>query len=776
MYPSEHNTSNKTDNQGMPEMPAMAYARRRRILAKEAVQNHSRQQKPTIGTVGKRQLAVRKPLQSNATLTYQRILTLRMCELIPNHSDSYKDLFHSLPKQYQYLVFNTIIFKFEKRPRVASDNGRSFSKEAFFYLERLAKINRDLIEDPTSLVGLRCQCCSQHPAYLSGSTNFADIRNSAVDSNLMSCIHGRHKHMSICPYVPEDTRNKLVEFVPLKKEKDALHKYLMVWLQLLKDTYLKAKLPVRPFLRKRRTPTRKRNAVGAAILAELNAMAVTEDSMYDELAKSITLARKMKDAVVIFEDIMEPLSLDGSETPLMEDFLQNHQVRLTQCNNQWQVGLQCQRCNSNGNSRYHCISDVLTVDPNYDVISSELWQFVKKHSRECNGSPQSNKRLFENNTSDLPLGSLKSFLKAWKDHLQQFLGWTSVDIVRKHDVEAFVPLPIEMIQTHGFLPCYKVPQDAGESVGEGPKVVVNRNDVVLESERCRDLEGNRRFRNLISEHRALYLQVSSSQKALIESTIISLIKKKGGNFYGYRPGFGVYTGDTEKIRQHTKNALQNGFPEMLRPARCTDNKASKVYDVEHAPMMGVLHGDICWSPTSLTAPRCELSCLISGMRFKRTIPFHEIVHLESPQKAIGGNTDVIVIDDSQPQSSTERVFDLCSDSGRTDKDSPNQNIFDSCMAGTNGVVKDSLKRKRVEDEPTLSLNLSMPSGTLSGAENTSSSRKESRKRTEFFVESHRNESPIEHRLKSSQSKARNRKKSKKASSLARGVRGRGKFR
>jgi hypothetical protein len=131
---------------------------------------------------------------------------------------------------------------------------------------------------------------------------------------------------------------------------------------------------------------------------------------------------------------------------------------------------------------------------------------------------------------------------------------------------------------------------------------LSTNDVIADNEYLRDYEGNRRLRQLISEHRHIYeSRTGPEQRQKIATTLMMLIFRRGGNFWKFSD-VGWSTLLRAQCLKIVTRGLERGFPEMLRPPLDFSSKtrASLVYDVEVAPLVGILHGNIIW-------PGCDAS-------------------------------------------------------------------------------------------------------------------------------------------------------------------------
>jgi hypothetical protein len=143
----------------------------------------------------------------------------------------------------------------------------------------------------------------------------------------------------------------------------------------------------------------------------------------------------------------------------------------------------------------------------------------------------------------------------------------------------------------------------------------NEHDVLLDNEFAREFEGNRGFRRLVGQHRGFYLSSASSssscseQQELIVETLLSVISRRGGSFYSFdkKESSGWKRLSHGQRKDRVRKALDCGFPEMLRPPmdKTLQGPGCRVYDLEQAPWIGVLHGEIRW-PSFKNASRHSL--------------------------------------------------------------------------------------------------------------------------------------------------------------------------
>jgi hypothetical protein len=294
----------------------------------------------------------------------------------------------------------------------------------------------------------------------------------------------------------------------------------------------------------------------------------------------------------VFENLSE--SMDEITTPQMEVFLQSCQIHV---DGKPKIELQCRRCRSQQITGTMCITLILqSTAAEDDGICKCIWDFFTTHCFECPHTPMSIKRLFRER-SEPPMANLKSFLSTWKTRFERKLRWTKIAVSPKPDYDIYLPVSIERIKECGPRPsAFTAVPTCGTTA---PQCNVDNNDVIM-SEPYRDFEGNRRFRQVISEYRGLYSTLPSNQQEVVAETIAKLIIKKGGSFYSSEKG-GIVKAAFKECLSYTSYALQHGFPDVLRPI-AEKNSSSKVDDLEYAPKIGILNGFVQWKSMSSSNP------------------------------------------------------------------------------------------------------------------------------------------------------------------------------
>lgn len=167
-------------------------------------------------------------------------------------------------------------------------------------------------------------------------------------------------------------------------------------------------------------------------------------------------------------------------------------------------------------------------------------------------------------------------------------------IASKQECDMLIPLSIKDILNRNCSSSRLV-FEADQSVTKKPNEVklpnISTYDVIL-GDIYRDLEGNRRFRDIISENRGLFSSASPAEKRELTVEMIDTILDFGGYFYTSN----LIKATSEEYFAYTFRSLERGFPEVLRPILNTSSSSddSKVIDVEVPPMVGILHGKLIW--------------------------------------------------------------------------------------------------------------------------------------------------------------------------------------
>jgi hypothetical protein len=534
-------------------------------------------------------------------------MTNKMSLLVPQHPKSYYDAFVGLSNQHQFVMNSTVVFRFAPRPAL---RGTRLEDRAMFFLKILKDKKNNVADKPAELIGLRCACCFQVIQYVSGSSNFVDVSSDLVVQKLKSAVVGRLSHMASCRYVTVKEQRMLSMYKPRQSESEALIRFLTEWHKVLYSLWFQD-------YSSQTTTTTPLNGLQPLLMGNRSSYfdfhpdEVTEEDFYDDLLTSMTAARYMKRGEVVFDDLAEgPVTYDDcKETPLMETFLQNYQLRVKRRNHQLQIRIHCQHCTSRsgGGGSSHGISSKLLSsteivdDEAYKDMSKQLWRFAIHHScRECQVMPTEVKVRFQQGPQDPPLANLLVFFKAWKAYLQQILRWTKVDLAPKPETgDVYLPLSKEQMQRYEPIECQGGQLEENNKPRWSQPQNCGPDDVILDSEAHRDWGGNRKFRQLISKHRGIYDQSGSSpsQQQLIVQTLTDLIFKKGGKFCKLdNMSFAYNIGGLNSLA-HVTHCLRNGFPEMLRPPLRLFRGSYKVYQVVFPPKVGVLHGNVRWGNT-----------------------------------------------------------------------------------------------------------------------------------------------------------------------------------
>jgi hypothetical protein len=526
-----------------------------------------------------------RPMQLNTvqSITAVKILSYQLQEIVKQPPREYAFAFLRLHPVYKYILTRTMAFKFEDRLKLVTETDDRTPKASFF-LDKLNKISPNLLREKHSLVGLKCSCCNHSKEHIAGCTSFIDIHHAQAFGLFQRALQSRIIHMTKCPFVNQNEQQKFLPFTPNSQNEGDLNVFIEKWLLVTKGTYFKA-LPLTS--RRSQEALKSRRNETLRILEEIQ---VTEDTIYDDMVSSIHVGAQKGRAV--FENLSE--SMDEITTPQMEVFLQSYRIHV---DGNAKIELQCRRCRSQERTGTMCITVILqSTAADDDGICKCIWDFFTTHCFECSHTPMSIKQLFRER-SEPPMENLKSFLSTWKTRFERKLRWTKKAVSPKPDYDIYLPVSIETMKQ-----CGPRPSDFTAVPTSGTTALqcnVDNNDVIM-SEPYRDFEGNRRFRQVISEYRGLYLSLPSNQQEVVAENIARLIIKQGGSFYSSEK-VGIVKAAFKECLSYTSYALQHGFPDMLRPVT-EKNPSSKVYDLEYAPKIGILNGFVQWKNISSSNP------------------------------------------------------------------------------------------------------------------------------------------------------------------------------
>ena len=163
-------------------------------------------------------------------------------------------------------------------------------------------------------------------------------------------------------------------------------------------------------------------------------------------------------------------------------------------------------------------------------------------------------------------------------------------IPSKQECDMLIPLSMEDILNRNCSTSSRLVFEADQSVTKKPNEVklpkISTYDVIL-GDIYRDLEGNRRFRDIISENRGLFASASPAEKREITVEMIDTILDFGGYFYTSN----LIKATSEEYFAYTFRSLEKGFPEVLRPILNTSSSSddSKVIDVELPHQLPLSH-------------------------------------------------------------------------------------------------------------------------------------------------------------------------------------------
>eukprot|EP00980_Cylindrotheca_fusiformis_P024942 scaffold12769_cov141-Cylindrotheca_fusiformis.AAC.2 len=544
--------------------------------------------------------------QSQCQTTAIRIVSFQLHTIVKHPPPDYINAFNRIHPLYAYVFACTMVFKFEKRPRLAIDNGQDTTPDAAFFLDKLKAKAPGLLDKRFDLVALKCTGCNHQKEYMPGSASFIPcLHDPTAVFSVQHAVLSRLKHMETCPFIDENARTHLRNFQQSSQNIHDLKVFLEKWTLLTRLAYYQPiparALPLSTLLsRTQTTESRKRPIEEAAprnlemesnkrqrevsrLLYEIN---VTEESICDEIISSSLLGGFCVDGV--FEDLSD--CLDEITTPAMEVFLQSYRIRI---HKSLSIELQCRRCSSS-NPQEHgtlCMDPMLLASEVDERHAKHLWEFATSHCLECSNTPLSVKDIFRKGCR-LPMENLESFLTALKTRFKRVLKLSKKSITPKSDRDFFLPISgIQQRKACGPNPFDFVATRSPKANVSLPTTNSDLYDVIL-CEAYRDFEGNRRFRQFVSEHRGSYLKLPLNQREVAARSIIKFIKKQGGSFYYMGPK-GKEEADFKECLAYTTSALKYGFPQMLRPVLYKDAD-TKVIDLDFAPRIGIFTGLVQW--------------------------------------------------------------------------------------------------------------------------------------------------------------------------------------
>jgi hypothetical protein len=572
----------------------------------------------------------------------------------------YETAFSRISLADKFLMTKTVVFKFARRPAHKREKSE-YSSSAEFFLGSLQRHKPALVRDLGVVVGLRCGFCMQSPQYLPGATNFVALCESRAPNNLKSALDGRRKHAHSCPWASNSIKECLAHS-RTETEENNLEIFLSMWHNSVVPKLFQPTTRSNPnFSSNHAVPVRPE-------YQQFISRAIPERLVWDEregladLDYSFSTARKshFTEANILIKDLtLLPSPTNVMETPFVECLVQSLEIAYRKncssvdrkgdrapqphdedaCadrsnNRKWEIFIQCRHCHGGKkevfstrsgkwNERYNANRGVLDAsaflgdekESGVESITSQVLEFGAIHCRSCQSMPDSMRCLLASCRTPkqvrLDHDTLKCLLKEWKTYLQRcYLPQCLQNMIPLPDADLWGPVfDAQLLNEWSSLASGTTAEDSDGDERQGAPLlnvsVFQRNDVVVDDEFLRDLEGNRRFRQLISEHRTLYFGVDSpEQERVIAETLVEVIHRRGGLFYSVLPivfeteqPFVPTKLSPEKCLAHVTRSLIHGFPELLRPPRAppTNEIGSKCSYVEHAPLVGRLHRGIRWN-------------------------------------------------------------------------------------------------------------------------------------------------------------------------------------
>ena len=385
-----------------------------------------------------------------------------------------------------------------------------------------------------------------------------------------------------------------------------------------------------------------------------------EGEALSELNHSFSVARKLclQGSGVIFENLtLLPTPHQGMETPRVEvilqsfamsirkedrmkktsiedmdnDILQQHRMADESDQVRPCLWIQCRYCDGENRTSLdrtdpkYCvkrgaldISELITGN-NKDAdeeLASRLLLMGVSHHRHCRSMPR---MIRQNLARCLPTkdyasdqANMLALLSKWKIQLQhEFLPRSVPSLEASPDADLWGAVTNSKLLSAWVASTSRSLLKTEQLAGTRPQGMVvpdvsflGENDVLTEDEFLRELEGNRRFRNLISEHREFFDEVEGEeQEQVIVEALAKVINRRGGNFFSLLP-LGPPSNrrliplklSEVQAMGYVYRKLLSGFSDLLRPPMDLASKGagSRCTHIEHAPLVGKIHQSIRW--------------------------------------------------------------------------------------------------------------------------------------------------------------------------------------
>ncbi|CAJ1936643.1 unnamed protein product [Cylindrotheca closterium] len=483
-------------------------------------------------------------------ITGIRILAYKMGQVVVPLPLELAVAYWKLHAAQRFTMENTLVFKFENRARKANEKGE-ITGQASFFLSKLAKAS-SLVERKMKLVGMKCNLCNLRDSYIVGSTSFVDIESPRTVTLFADVIESRMKHMISCPDCNQMNKSILASYVPNIQDIQNMRSFAEKWLLVLHASYFAV---ARPNALVTSAPHQR--------IEVTDFLPITEDSIYEDLVSSMEMGRATGD--LRLDDLSE--GMGKLLSPVMEVFLMSFSL---QCN--LQTGLELCFKHTSAESKEKLL--VWSFEKTFSVDSDfckRVWDFFRQNYMACSEVPKGMRKLVCISIQP-PVEELKFVGKKWSEYASRIVR-NQKAIRPKSDVKIlhpmYVPMPLE------YLPAIK----SGTFPLQGS---FDSNDVVMIAA-YRNSIGNRRFRQTVSQFRALYSRLPPNKQSIIADKIIRLIQRRGGSFYSKNGYLAIF----EESVAFTQKALENGFPEMMHPVIPAEAK-SVVSGVEFTRMVDIL--------------------------------------------------------------------------------------------------------------------------------------------------------------------------------------------
>lgn len=499
-----------------------------------------------------------------------------------------------LRPNFQYMLHQVTAIKFESRRATSQElSTGEYTKNAIFFLDTLhrARANLEPYKNHDKFMVLRCRCCLNHAQYVRGSTNFVNMDALKPDT-FNRVLQDRMTHLMVCPCTTDEDKSRLMGEMNSTEQK-IFSVYIQQWSQAILAAHFPMLLP---------EACKPQNGMH-------NQLAIQSEpiSRFDDLSDVMARAsRIVRSPSIVFDKMADEMGREPS--PLMEVFSMLYHLRVEVCveTNRHKVNLQCSTC---GKDACLPLPGLGSQEPLSLDLGKALGQFMVAHTGVCHSASPPVKRVFLKRARPLVDDAMwQDFCQWWQSYLAKyFRSCRQAPLPKLRQSDYFRPITLgdRTKQPYSNLPLYCLTNPDPPYVQK--LHVTCEKFIIVDNDLYRDLEGNRWFRGHISKYRSMFSQASGSpginvdgnpvesQQDMVARKALESIGASGYTFFEVcRAGGGTVVEAPESLQQEmVMNALQNGFPEMLRPPMEPYAK-DKVYDLEYAPMVGLLHGDVYW--------------------------------------------------------------------------------------------------------------------------------------------------------------------------------------